>query len=127
MGRILTLNRQPERGSEHLRTASRLSPRDPLTGVIQYSLGQSYFAMEDYSACIDWITKGLRSYPEGTNAIPVLFSALALLGQDEELAKVKQLYMSRIEDLKIDDLRTKFSHLGSIFVEGLRKTRMLEN
>ncbi len=86
---------EPDLAIEHLARAMRLSPRDPLIGIMQAETAHAHFFAGRYDVATSWAGMALREEPNSLNALRIAAASNALAGRPEQaqkaLARLRQL------------------------------------
>jgi TolB-like protein len=124
MGFALTLDGQSEEAMRYLERATRMSPRDPFTGVFFAPIGSAHYMAGRYEEAVKWARESVRQRHEYLGAHRVLCAGLAQAGQVEEAKAALKILRQLQPNLSIAWVRQSLPYTDRAmprFLDGLRK------
>ncbi len=95
----------PDLAIEHLARAMRLSPLDPLIGIMQAATAYAHFFAGRYDVASSWAGMALRERPDSLNSMHIAAASNALAGRLEEARKVLARLRQLDPTLRVSNLR----------------------
>ena len=115
-----------EEAVDHVTTAMRLSPRDPLTPLYRSMLGSARFALGDDEGALALLPSAARGdLPRGRRTA-VHVAALALLGREAEMREERDSLLAAYPHVTVSLALRYNGGLGERLAEGLRKAGLPE-
>jgi adenylate cyclase len=96
---------QPETAIQHLQTALRLNPRDPLVFNVQSALAHACFYADRYAEGIGWANAALAERPNFANALRILAATAASAGRTQDAAAAVSQLKHALPHLRVSGLR----------------------
>jgi TolB-like protein/class 3 adenylate cyclase len=123
----------PDKTIEYVKTAMRLSPRDPASPIAYFHMGCAYLMLQDDHSAVEWMRKAVAQWADWAFAQYHLAAALALAGHHREAHAALAQYqkvgrLKTIDELKSEehsDIPRYLEYRERIF-EGLRQAGMPE-
>jgi TolB-like protein len=121
---------EPELAIEHVRTAIRLSPLDPLMHLAHCAIAYGYFFLGDLNQSSAWSDRALQMRPDWPAALRVLAMSHALAGRDrfaqEVMTRLRRLQPTlRISNLHEQIFLKRPEHMEK-FMSAMRKAGLPE-
>ncbi len=126
LGMILLNTGQTDASIEHIETAIRLSPRDPLMTLYQSLLGSARFALADDEGALELMPAARPGDQASGRRSAVRVAALAHLGRGAEAQLELDRYMIVFPHATVSLVLHHTSDLGGRLADGLRKAGMPE-
>ena len=115
-----------EEAVDHVTTAMRLSPRDPLMASYRAVLGSARFALGDDEGALALLPSAARGdLPRGRRTA-VRVAALALLGREAEMREERDHLLATYPHVTVSLVVRHAGDLGGRLAEGLRKAGLPE-
>ena len=112
--------------SEHVKTAMRLSPRDPLTPRYRAILGTIRFALGDDEGALGLLPSAAQGKLPGMRRSALPVATLALLGRAEEMREERARLLAVYPHLTISLVLRYNGDIGERLADGLRKAGLPE-
>ena len=117
---------EPDLAIEHLARAMRLSPLDPLIGMMQNATAYAHFFAGRYDEASSWAGMALRDRPDFVDALRIAAASDALAGRLEQAHKALARLRQVDPALRVSNLRDRLGpHRRpedvARYEEGLRK------
>ena len=124
LGASAVFGGRAEEAVGHLHRAIELSPRDQHMGSFMVRLAESYLAMRDYEAAVDWARRSLGEQGFQWSRYATLVAALGYLDRKEAAGKVMADYQSQRDDFSVSMVRNGHLYTDAPtmehYLEGLR-------
>ncbi len=122
---------EPDLAIEHLARAMRLSPLDPLIGIMQAETAHAHFFAGRYDVASSWAGMALREGPDSLNALRIAVASNALAGRLEQAQKMLARLRQFDPALRVSNLRDRLGPYRrpedvARFEEGLRRAGLPE-
>ena len=123
---VLIKTGRTEEAVDHVTTAMRLSPRDPLMPLYRAMLGSARFALGDDEGALALLPSAARGdLPRGRRTA-VRVAALALLGREAEMREECDSLLAAYPHVTVSLAMRYIGDLGGRLAEGLRKAGLPE-
>lgn len=121
---------EPEVAIEHLRTAMRLSPLDPLMHLAYSATAFGYFLLGDLNQSSTWSDRALQMRPDWPVALRVSAMSHALAGRERQTEQAIKRLRAVQPALRLSNLQEQIflhrpEHMEK-FIEGMRKAGLPE-
>ncbi len=121
---------EPELAIEHVRTAMRLSPLDPLMHLAYSAMAYGYFFLGDLDQCSIWSDRALQMRPDWPAALRVSAMSHALAGRKPPAQQAMTRLQALQPTLRLSNLHEQMvihrpEHMEK-FVEAMRKAGLPE-
>jgi TolB-like protein len=121
---------EPNVAIEHLATAMRLSPVDPIMRAFQNGTAHAYFCAGRYDEASSWAEMALRENPDSHPALRVGAASYALAGRMVEGSKLCARLRQLDPVLRVSNVRDRMVYRRpedlARYLEGLRKAGLPE-
>jgi len=122
---------EPDSAVEHYARAMRLSPLDPLIGMMKAATAHAHFYAGRYDMASSWAGMALRALPDNVNALRIAAASHALAGRLEQAQKALARLRELDPALRISNLRDRLGPFRrpediARYEEGLRRAGLPE-
>ena len=130
LGLYLGQTGRPDEALTHLEKAMRLSPRDPMTWLFNYSVAASHFGAGRYDDAVAAAQRSLQQKPDYVFAWGLLAASQAQLGRTDEARTAFEEMLRQQPEIDTAALGRFFSHADADwfqrFIDGLRQAGLPE-